>query len=73
MVGVLFSNRHVSVDGSEPLSGSTLVDELQDLLCDGQSGRRTEGGQLLFLLLLFLLLLIQTEMKRHHEKDAMSV
>lgn len=71
-MGVLFSNRHVSVDGSEPLSGSTLVDELQDLLCDGQSGRRTEGGQLLFLLLLFLLL-IQTEMKRHHEKDAMSV
>lgn len=41
-------------DGAETFSGSTLVDELQDLLCDGQSGRWAEGGQLLFILLLRL-------------------
>lgn len=41
-------------DDAESFSGSTLVDELQDLLRDGQRGRRAEGGQLLFILLLLL-------------------
>lgn len=39
-------------DGAETFSGPTLVDELQDLLRDGQRGRRAEGGQLLLILVL---------------------
>lgn len=43
--------RCVGVNGGESLPGSALVDELQDLLSDGQSGRGAEGGQLLLFLL----------------------
>ena len=45
----------VGVNGSKSLPGSALVDELHDLISDGQRGRRAEGGQLLFLLLLHLI------------------
>lgn len=47
----LSSHRGVHND-AETFSSSTLVYELQDLLCNGQSGWRAEGRQLLFILLL---------------------
>lgn len=50
------SDRHV-VNGWESLSGSALIDELQDLFCDGQGGWRAEVGQLLFV----IVILIQTQ------------
>lgn len=59
-LGKLSSSHHGVQNHAETFSGSTLVDELQDFLCDGQSGRRAEGGQLLFILLLLLTLKTMT-------------
>lgn len=48
------------VESSETLSGSALVDELQNLLCDGQDGWRAEG----------VIFLVHPKEERFHQNTA---